>query len=83
MSNQRSGQQLPICIPGGGGMLGGPPAAPGIGCCCRGGWAPVVEVVPGGAFGSTSSHSADKSPELNLEGNKDSISQILGRQILV
>lgn len=39
-------------------MLGGPPDAPGRGCCCRGGFWPS----PGGA----SSHSAERSPELNL-----------------
>lgn len=47
---------------GGGGMLGGPP---GIGCCCRGG---CGRAAGGKSLGSTSSHSEDKSPELNLPG---------------
>lgn len=42
---------------GGGGIFGGPPLACGNGCCCS------------GAFGSTSSHSEDKSPELNLSND--------------
>jgi hypothetical protein len=46
-------------LPGGGGMLGGPP---GIGCCCKTGLA-----AGGSSLGSTSSHSEDKSPELNLK----------------
>lgn len=50
-----------IYLPGGGGIFGGPPW--GNGCCCKGGG-----FVPTGiACGSTSSHSADKSPELNLK----------------
>lgn len=48
---------------GGGGMFGGPPLGFGIGCC----WSGVVRPVPEGSFGSTSSHSEDKSPELNLK----------------
>lgn len=48
-------------LPGGGGMLGGPPC--GIGCCCNGGG--FVGGVT--SFGSISSHSEDKSPELNLK----------------
>lgn len=47
-------------IPGGGGIFGGPPC--GIGCCCSGGLAAA-----GSSFGSISSHSEDKSPELNLK----------------
>lgn len=42
-------------------MFGGPD--PGIGCCCRG-FAP--DPSPSSA---ASSHSADKSPELNLKGD--------------
>lgn len=43
-------------------MLGGPPDAPGIGCCCNGGgWPPS---------GGASSHSAERSPELNLKGQR-------------
>lgn len=60
-----------LLLPGGGGILGGPPAC-GIGCCCNGGGRPltddVVDGVPDGiSFGSASSHSDDKSPELNLK----------------
>lgn len=60
--------------PGGGGKLGGPPW--GIGCCCSGlpgdvftGAVPGVPVFDavGGRLGSASSHSEDKSPELNLK----------------
>ena len=51
-----------IYIPGGGGMLGGPPGV-GIGCCCKGAGGFAV----GGNVGSTSSHSDCKSPELNLQ----------------
>jgi len=59
-------------LPGGGGPNGGPP---GIGCCCKGfvaaaadtpGTAATPAAVPTGAFGSSSSHSELKSPELNL-----------------
>ena len=49
---------------GGGGIFGGPPLAFGNGCCWSGGGA---RAVPVGSFGSTSSHSEDKSPELNLK----------------
>lgn len=63
--NDRSGA-FPAGAPavpgaGGGGIFGGPPTVwfDGNGCCCSGGRA-------FGSFGSTSSHSDDKSPELNL-----------------
>lgn len=42
-------------------MVGGPPC--GIGCCCNGG----AFAVAGTSLDSTSSHSDDKSPELNLK----------------
>lgn len=46
-------------------MFGGPP---GIGCCCTVGG----RAAGGSSFGSTSSHSEDKSPELNLKmGSKN------------
>lgn len=53
-------------LPGGGGIFGGPGIVldPGRGCCCNGGG-----LADGGkSFGSTSSHSEDRSPELNLKG---------------
>lgn len=56
-------------LPGGGGILGGPPW--GIGCCCNGGGG---RAAGGSSFGSISSHSEDKSPELNLKKMKISIS---------
>ncbi len=61
--------------PGGGGIFGGPP---GIGCCCNGAGCPAGPAGPAGpacpagraaggnSFGSTSSHSEERSPELNL-----------------
>lgn len=45
-------------------MLGGPP---GIGWLCNGGGFDVPGTADGSAFGSTSSHSELKSPELNLQ----------------
>lgn len=46
---------------GGGGMLGGPPAAFGFV-----GWSCIGRAAGGKLLGSTSSTSEDKSPELNL-----------------
>lgn len=48
---------------GGGGIFGGPPLGCGIGCCCNGA---TLRGIAFGSFGSMSSHSPDKSPELNL-----------------
>lgn len=54
---------------GGGGIFGGPPGGPPVdcGCCCKGArCALAAAATAAGSFGSTSSHSEDKSPELNL-----------------
>lgn len=66
---QLVGEKLDLKLPGGGGMLGGPP---GIGCVCSGGGIgfPKAGASPGCCCCSRSSHSVLKSPELNLSTEK-------------